>query len=255
MVGFAAFDFTSAAPASLLRAYLPGGFLIVFLYWQVAPMMSASMGASLDFRKLLVYPIPHHKLFLIEVLLRFTTCVEMLLVMAGGLAGLLLNPAAGGWAALPRLAPAALLFVAFNLLLAAGVRSLLERLLARKRVREAVVLLMVTIVALPRLLMALGVELRQVEAAFAAAEGAFWPWSAMAAAALGAGIPRALATLAAWTAGRLGARPLAVRAQPALRRAGRAGDHARTRPPATRPGGDLLSPARHAAARPAGRHR
>ena len=61
-------------------------------------MMSASMGASLDFRKLLVYPIPHRKLFLIEVLLRLTTCVEMLLVMAGGLAGLLLNPAAGGWA-------------------------------------------------------------------------------------------------------------------------------------------------------------
>ena len=200
LAAFAAFNFTSASPAAVLRAYLPAGFLIVFLYWQVAPMMSASMGASLDFRKLLVYPIPHHKLFLIEVLLRLTTCVEMLLVMAGGLAGLLLNPVAGGWDALPRLAVAVLLFVAFNLLLAAGLRSLLERLLARKRVREAVVLIMVTIVALPRLLMALGVEMRHVEAAFAAAEGVFWPWSAMAAAALGPGGLRALVTLAAWTA-------------------------------------------------------
>jgi ABC-2 type transport system permease protein len=199
LVALAAFNFTSAAPAGLLRAYLPAGFLIVFLYWQVAPMMSASMGASLDFRKLLVYPIPHRKLFFIEVLLRLTTCVEMLLVMAGGLAGLLLNPAAAGWGALPRLAPAVLLFVAFNLLLAAGLRSLLERLLSRKRVREAVVLLMVTIVAAPRLLMALGVEFRHMEAGFAAVEGAFWPWSAMAAAALGAGGAGAPATLAAWS--------------------------------------------------------
>ncbi len=200
LVAFAAFNFTSGASALLLRAYLPAGFLIVFVYWQAAPVMSASMGASLDFRKLLVYPIPHRKLFFIEVLLRLTTCGEMLLVMAGGLAGLLLNQAAGGWGALARLAPAALLFVAFNLLLAAGLRSLLERLLARKRLREAVVLLMVTVLALPRLLMSLGVQLRQVEAAFAAVEGAIWPWSAIADAALGAGAPRALATLAAWTA-------------------------------------------------------
>ncbi len=200
MVAFAAFNFTSGAPAALLRAYLPAGFLIVFVYWQVAPMMSASMGASLDFRKLLVYPIPHHKLFFIEVLLRLTTCGEMLLVMAGGLAGLLVNAAAGGLGALPRLAPAALLFVAFNLLLAAGLRNLLERLLARKRIREAVVLLMVTVLALPRLLMALGLQLRQVEAAFAAVEGAFWPWSAVAGATLGAGTARALATLGVWAA-------------------------------------------------------
>ncbi len=196
----AAFEFTVTAPAEDLRAYLPVGFLLVILYWQLAPVISASMGASLDFRKLLVYPVPHRKLFFLDVLLRLTTCGEMLLMTAGGLAGLLLNTEAGGLKSAPRLAVAALLFTAFNLLLAAGLRSLLERLLSRKRVREVVVLAMVTLVALPRLLVALGVRLRDVEAVFAAAEHSVWPWAAMAAAAMGENPGTALAVLVLWTA-------------------------------------------------------
>src|SRR5262245_29837586 len=38
--------------------FLPGIMLLLFLYWQVVPLMMAATGASLDLRKLLAYPIP-----------------------------------------------------------------------------------------------------------------------------------------------------------------------------------------------------
>ena len=84
----------AAAPG--LRApidvWLPVGLLAVFAYWQLAPLASATMGASLDLRKLLVYPVPRRSLFLVEILLRITTCAEQLLLLAGTGIGLLRNP-------------------------------------------------------------------------------------------------------------------------------------------------------------------
>jgi hypothetical protein len=59
-----------------------------------------TMGASLDLRKLLVYPVPRRSLFLVEILLRVTTCAELLLLLAGAGIGLLRNPAFGGWSSL-----------------------------------------------------------------------------------------------------------------------------------------------------------
>ena len=50
------------------------------------------------------------------------------------------------------------LFVGFNLLLASGTRSLFERLLARRRIREVVVLLTTMLWVAPRLLMSMGYE-------------------------------------------------------------------------------------------------
>ena len=61
---------------------LPWAFLAICAYWQMMPILSASMGAGLDLRKLMVYPVPHRQLFLVEVLLRFTSGAEMLLVLA-----------------------------------------------------------------------------------------------------------------------------------------------------------------------------
>src|SRR4051812_36279108 len=60
------------------RLALPVCLAVVMLYWQVAPVVSASLGASLDLKKLIVYPIPREKLFAVEILLRLTTCMEML---------------------------------------------------------------------------------------------------------------------------------------------------------------------------------
>lgn len=204
LIAGAAYLFTSE-PESLvlIHDYLPAGFLVAFLYWQVAPLMSATLGASLDFHKLAAYPIPHRKLFLVEVLLRFTTCGEILLVLLGALAGLVRNPVLGGWPMLLRMAAPSLLFVAFNVLLAAGLRNIIERLLARKRVREVMVLLLVVVLGLPRLLFALGVRFGRVEETLASAGRLFWPWGALAGAILGRNYAAGVLVLTAWTAAAL----------------------------------------------------
>lgn len=176
-----------AAPESAgsMRVGLPTGLLIIFLYWQLAPLISASLGASLDLKKLLIYPVPHRKLFVIEVLLRLTTCGEMLLILAGSVAGLLRNPMFGGVARAPRIVTSFLLFVVFNLLLAAGMRNLLERLLSHKRLREILMLVLVIGAALPRLLVVTRGTAGAAERFLSVAPGGFWPWSATSHIALG----------------------------------------------------------------------
>jgi len=178
-------QFTASAEAlDLIRTGLPTGLMLVFLYWQLAPIVSASLGASLDLKKLLIYPVPHRQLFVIEVLLRLTTCAEMLLVLAGCMIGLLRNPTFGGMAAAPRIIAPFLAFVLFNLLLSAGLRNLLERLLTHKRVREVLMLVLVMAAALPQIY----VSSRSTGALrhlFTEAPGGFWPWTALSRIALG----------------------------------------------------------------------
>ena len=215
--GVFVFGLTSKADSrAALANWLPAGMLAIFLYWQIAPMVTASFGASLDLRKLLVYPIPRGKLFTVEVLLRLSTCGEMLLVLAGGAAGLVANPALGGWRAVPPVLAAALLFIVFNLLLAAGLRSLIERLLSHKRIREVFVLLLVLATALPRLLVASGVRtklssgpsrLPELGPGRGARRRGWLSGKARPSGALAGGVVRR----------RVGIRALAVRAQPALR--------------------------------------
>ncbi len=177
--------FSSAEAGDLIRRGLPTGLMFVFLYWQLAPIMSASLGASLDLTKLLIYPVPHRKLFVIEVLLRLTTCAEMLLVLAGSSIGLLRNPQYGGVRAAPRILIPVLVFVLFNLLLSAGLRNLLERLLMHKRLREILMLVLVMAAALPQLLVATHKPGQGLRRLFSEAPGGFWPWTAMARISLG----------------------------------------------------------------------
>jgi ABC-2 type transport system permease protein len=116
-------------------------------YWQIIPVMMAASGLSLDLKRLLVYPVPFRKLFLIETLLRVSTGTEVLIVLAGVAAGLARSPHTPGWTA-AFLLP----FVLFNLMLSVGIRDLLTRLLARRGARELVVLGIVLTAALPQLL-------------------------------------------------------------------------------------------------------
>src|SRR5579862_403270 len=59
-LGWAAMLFFSLPDqAPFFVPVLSSGLMFVMLYWQLAPIISASFGASLDLRKLLVYPIPH----------------------------------------------------------------------------------------------------------------------------------------------------------------------------------------------------
>ncbi len=166
--------FANADNRELFPIVLSTGLMTVFFYWQLAPIVTASMGSSLDLRKLLVYPIPREKLFFVEVLLRFTTCAEMLIVLAGVLVGLFRNPAYTGFA---RLFVPMLVFVVLNVLLSAGLRNLIERLLLRKRLRELMVLIRVSAGALPQLMFAMRVRRSAVERFLP--NSAFWPWSAL----------------------------------------------------------------------------
>jgi ABC-2 type transport system permease protein len=193
----AAFGISDVEPAGL-HTWLPVGLLGVTAYWQLMPVLSVTMGAALDIRKLLVYPVPRDKLFLIEVLLRLTAAGEMLLVLTGGAIGLLTNRALG-WAVLPRLALALPIFVLLNLLLSSGTRSVLERLLSRRRLRELLALLTMMIAVLPRLLISTGHRGRSLGRVGLALQAVGLPWTAAARAVLGETEAVALLSLAAWT--------------------------------------------------------
>lgn len=197
----AVYAMASSAEGNSLPAGVAAGFLLVLAYWQVVPVFSASMGSGLDLRKLLVYPFPHRRLFAVEALLRLAAGGEMVLILLGGAAGLLRNHVAGGWAAVPRVTAAVLLFMALNVLLASGMRSLLERLLGRRYVREAVVLLLLLAWSVPRVLWVRGSTPQWLTNWGAALTGVVWPWAAAARAAFGdaGAMWRGLAILVCWT--------------------------------------------------------
>jgi ABC-2 type transport system permease protein len=180
---------------SMLEQALPSALFLGCVLWQVVPLLTASQGATLELKKLLVYPIPPGQLFGVDVALRATGALEMILLTAGLTVGLLSN------SAVPlKVAPAVfVLFVLFNLLLASALRQQLERLMARRRLGEILVLLLITATALPQLLMVTGVPipLRRIGLVLT---GAWWPWSAAAHLALGHASVAAWLTLLAWTA-------------------------------------------------------
>ena len=182
-----------------IEGLFPAVLIFVVLYWQVAPILVASLGASLDLKKLLAYPIPSSNLFWVEVMLRVTTGFEALLILAGGAIGLIRNPVFGGWAKAPRIVAPLLVFVVFNLLLAAGVRGLIERLLGRKHLREIIVLLLVMLGALPQFLIVTGVPKGTLQRLISEDSSVLWPWIAGTRIALYGSAVAPWAVLLAWT--------------------------------------------------------
>ncbi len=184
---------TASISLARLQAGLPWGLMVVFLYWQLAPLLTGSAGMSIDSRKLLLYPVPAGRLFLMELMLRAVAGMEMLLVLAGATVGLLRHPAVPFWGPLAAMPP----FIALNLFSAAGMRSLIERMLAYRRVRETVVLLVLLAAVIP-----------QVIAYFGLPEGAgryfgwghafVWPWAAASRIALAERALPFLALLLGW---------------------------------------------------------
>lgn len=178
---------------TMLKEVLPGGLLTIFTYWQVVPILMVSTGVSLDLMRLLVYPIRHGSLFGIEVVLRITTCLEMLLISAGLCVGILLNPRLPAWGVL-----AMVVFACFNLFVSAGIKDVLGRLLARKGVREVAVLLLVLLAALPQLLLAGGPS--PVGRWITELAGGFSPWGSAAQLSLGTVDAASVSILIIWTA-------------------------------------------------------
>ncbi len=202
-LAFAGAVIVATAEPTMLRQYLPLGFLGVCAYWQLIPILTASVGSGLDLRKLLIYPIPQGRLFLVEVLLRLTTGAEMVLVLLGGGAGLLRNTASGGWPQVPRVVCALSIFIVFNLLLSSGTRSLLERLLSRRKVREVLTFFLLLLYVVPRLMVQMGVGPKSLGPAGTILDVAGFPWTAAARAALPSTLSdslwTALVSLLAWT--------------------------------------------------------
>ena len=175
-----AYAAASNATARQLDLYLPVGLLGVFVYWQFIPVLSASMGAGLDMRKMLVYPVPHPKLFGVELLLRLTSGAEMVLVLAAGTLGVLRNEGSGARDAGLFLPPATVVFILFNLLLASGLRSLMERLLTKRKVREAFGIVLLMLYVVPRLLLYSGVSHKAFDPVLGVLGMSFFPWTAAA---------------------------------------------------------------------------
>jgi ABC-2 type transport system permease protein len=177
----------------LLERAAPTSMLLVFIYWQIVPIIMVSTGLSLDLNRLIVYPIPHSQLFSIEVMLRVTTCLEMLLIVAGVMAGLWMNPRVPAWSPL-LLVPFALM----NLFLSTAIRDLLGRLLSKKGFREVMVFLLVLLAALPQALMVGGAP-PAMKIFAAPAVGPGTPWGATARLMMGHADLFALASLLFWT--------------------------------------------------------
>jgi len=174
----AAFALPEVTGRALLITTLDFGLLAALMYWQLMPLMMATSGLSLDLKRLLVYPIPERRMFGIEVLLRASTGIEVLLVMTGAAVGLWRNPIVPWWGPLWFIP-----FTAFNLCLSAGVRDLLTRLLRRRGVREMVVLGLLLLTQLPNILVRtipaekLAEYLRKYSA-FSAVLPLPWQWTA-----------------------------------------------------------------------------
>jgi ABC-2 type transport system permease protein len=182
--------------SSALSASLSGVFLLVFLYWQVVPVLMAATGASLDLRKLQAYPIPVSQLFGIEVTLRVTAAIEVILILTGAGIGILRNPTLHPWNALGLLP-----FAAFNLLLGVGLRDTISRILARRRIREAAFFLLILCAALPQILFTRGRGFQgRLRALVARDSWPGWPWTATADFVQGHGQLRSLAIIAVWLA-------------------------------------------------------
>ncbi len=179
-----------------VAAALPGALSLVFLYWQVMPLLLAATGASLDIRKLQAYPIPVLELFAVEAMLRVTAGLEMFMLLLGGATAVALNPA------LSKTGVAGfILYLAFNLFLAVGLREGMRRILAHQRIREIAFFVLVLSAALPQLLIARGGG--RVAGMLHLLRNDFWsgwPWTAAANLALGRHALPAFAILAAWCA-------------------------------------------------------
>jgi ABC-2 type transport system permease protein len=127
---------------------LPGLLFMMMAYWQLAPVITMSLGVSLQMRKVAIYPVTTRTLFAVECLLRLGTGLEMVLLLCGLFVGLI----AAGTPHPLGLALAFLLFIAFNVLLSAGVRNTIEQIFQRRKLREVVVLLVVSATLLPQVL-------------------------------------------------------------------------------------------------------
>jgi ABC-2 type transport system permease protein len=112
-------------------------FWIIFVVWQILPILMAGFGNTLEFRKLLRFPLTLRAFYLISLGYGFADFAAVASVCW------LLSMTAGAASAvtpiLPRMLLVVALFIVINVTLERLVSSWLERLLARRRTRELLV--------------------------------------------------------------------------------------------------------------------
>src|SRR5436309_5205197 len=134
-------------PIALLTKWLPVGLLAVFLFWQSVPLITLSTGASLHLNKIQIYPVSTPALFGIEVLLRFTSSPEMVVLLSGALIGLLRHPSVPPYSAM-----SLLFFFPINLFLSLAIRETVLHSFERNRFRELFAILIISIGIIPQFL-------------------------------------------------------------------------------------------------------
>lgn len=166
----------------------------LFLFWQIFPLMTLNTGWSLDLRRLLVYPIRERTLFGIEVLLRITTALETLVLLAGIMIGLMRHARVSTFSPL-----FLLLYLPFNLFLSLAIRETLLRFFRRRKFKELFAIFFLVIVLSPTLLAntSLGARLAPVVLKVASSLGA--PWFELSSLALGRFSFFSIALILLWT--------------------------------------------------------
>ena len=187
--------FIAGAHPEQANSALTAGLFIIFLYWQITPLLMAATGFALDMRKLLVYPIAPARLFGIDLVLRAITSLESIFLLAGASIGVLMNRRLNKSGAL-----AIVMFLALNLFVAAGVREIITRLFARRRTRELLVLVIVLLAATPQLIVLTNAGDKVTGVARRLNVQAL-PWSAAASAATGTNSAAQILVVGIWTAG------------------------------------------------------
>ena len=145
-----AYDFVSSGRITWLSLL----FWVIFLWWQLLPIMVAGFGASFDFRAVLRFPLSFAAFYIIGLaygLADFTGVAAVCWIIA-----VICGVAAASPALLPASLLMAVLFIAFNVALERLLGSWMERLLAGRRTRElffaAFILVMVSLQLLGPLL-------------------------------------------------------------------------------------------------------
>jgi ABC-2 type transport system permease protein len=182
----------SLSPGKLIE-FLGPSLLLALAYWQVIPVLMATTGLSLELKRLIVYPVPYIQLFNLEAILRITTAIEMMMVTTGALLGLLQNRRVPLWGAL-----AVVLFMVMNLYVSVGLRDLLTRMLAHRRLREVLAVGLVILTALPQLLVYSNRpgDLKWIRGL---PDTVWLPWTAAAHFAAGVDVLPSLVSLLLWT--------------------------------------------------------
>jgi len=131
-----------------LETALPGLFLFVMGYWQLTPLLTLSLGVSIDMRRTMIYPIGLPMLFAVECLLRLATAAEMVIVLMGLWVGF----ATAGSMSQVHLAAGFGLFILLNVFLSAAIRNFVERIFQQRRLREMVLVALIGFLMLPQAL-------------------------------------------------------------------------------------------------------